>query len=125
MSDFIPVYEPALYGNELKYATDAIKSTWISSLGKYIALFESGFAQFIGCKTGVAVCNGTAALHVALRGLDIGKGDEVIVPDLTFVATANVVKYCNADPVFVDVVKDTWQIDPVAIEKAITISDFI
>tara|TARA_Y100000310_G_scaffold283462_2_gene305442 strand:- start:822 stop:1922 length:1101 start_codon:yes stop_codon:yes gene_type:complete len=120
MSDFIPVYEPTMYGNELKYATDAIKSTWISSLGKYISLFESGFAKFVGCKTGVAVCNGTAALHIALVGLNIGKGDEVIIPDLTFVATANAVKYTGAEPVFVDVDKETWQIDPKAIEKAIT-----
>ncbi len=120
MTDFIPVYEPTLQGNELKYVTDAVKSGWISSLGKYISLFESGFSKYIGAKAGVAVCNGTVALHLALKALGIGEGDEVIVPDLTFVATANAVKYAGAKPVFVDADKETWCIDAAKIEEKIT-----
>tara|TARA_Y100000310_G_C20694831_1_gene824872 strand:+ start:1888 stop:2985 length:1098 start_codon:yes stop_codon:yes gene_type:complete len=120
MKDFIPIYEPTLEGNELKYVTEAVKSTWISSLGKYISLFETGFAEFCGSKLGVSVCNGTAALHIALKGLNIGEGDEVIVPDLTFVASPNAVTYVGAKPVFVDADKETWCMDVTQIEKKIT-----
>lgn len=116
----IPVAEPNLNGNEFSYAIDAILSTWISSNGKYISEFESKFADYCGCQYGVATSNGTTALHLALLALDIGVGDEVIVPDLTFAATINTVLHANATPVIVGVEQDSWCIDPAEIEKAVT-----
>jgi len=115
----IPVAKPVFEGRELEYLSDCIKSGWISSLGKYVTEFEQGFARYIGCQYGVAVHTGTAALHLALAALDIGPGDEVIIPDLTFAATANAVIYTGAKPVLVDVEEDTWNIDPRQLEKAI------
>lgn len=116
----VPVASPSLNGNELKYLTDAFLSTWISSTGKYIGIFEENFAKFCDCKYGIATSNGTTALHLALISLGIGIGDEVIVPDLTFAATINSVIYTGATPVIVDIEKDSWCIDPFEIEKAIT-----
>lgn len=116
----IPVCEPLLAGNERKYVLDAIESGWISSSGKYIGLFENAFAEYIGVKHGIAVCNGTMALHLALVALGVGKGDEVIVPDFTMIASAFAVCYTGAMPVFVDAEPDTWNIDATRIEKKIT-----
>ena len=116
----IPVSEPLLGGNEEKYVLECVRSSWISSLGKFIQQFEEGFARFCGTKYGVAVMNGTAALQLALAALGIREGDEVIIPDLTFVATANAVKYLGAKPVFVDSEKSSWNIDPEKIEAVIT-----
>lgn len=120
MDNFIPIAEPLFDGNELKYLTDCINTGWISSVGSYVRRFEQEFARYSGCKYGVAVHTGTAALHLALAALDIGPGDEVIVPDLTFAATANAVIYTGARPVLVDVDKDIWNIDPELIEDAVT-----
>ena len=116
---FIPVAEPVFDGRELEYVSDCIKSGWISSVGKYVTEFEQGFARYIGCRYGVAVHTGTAALHLALAAINVGPGDEVIVPDLTFAATANAVIYNGAKPVLIDVEEDTWNIDPLQVEKAI------
>lgn len=116
----IPIAEPLLGKEELKNVTEAVKSGWISSKGKYIIEFEDQFAHYCGVKYGIAVSNGTVALHLALVALDIGNGDEVIVPTLTFIATANAVKYTGAIPVFVDSDPNYWCIDPEKIEKAIT-----
>lgn len=116
----IPVAEPDLSGNEKKYVDDCLDTTWISSLGKYITEFEQGFAAFCGVRHGVSVSNGTAALHLALAALNIKAGDEVIVPDLTFVASANAVAYTGATPVLADVDKKTWNIDPEKIREKIT-----
>lgn len=116
----IPVALPNLEGNELKYVTDALLSTWISSSGHYIDEFEKNFSQYIGTEFGVSTSNGTTALHLALLALGVGKGDEVIIPDLTFAATINAVLHANAIPVIVDVEKDSWCIDPIEIDKAIT-----
>ena len=116
----VPIATPDLKGRELSYLVDAFLSTWISSTGEYILRFENGFADFCGCKHGIAVANGTVAIHLALVALGIGKGDEVIVPDLTFAATINTVIHANATPVIVDVEKDSWCISPEEIEKAIT-----
>ena len=115
-----PVAIPNLGGNEFKYLTDAFLSTWISSAGSYIDKFEEMFSSYSDCEYGVTVSNGTVALHVALVALGIGKGDEVIVPDLTFAATINAVLHANATPVIVDIEDQSWCIDPDEIEKAIT-----
>ena len=120
MDKHFPVYKPELLGNELRYVTDCIESSWISSLGSYIERFETRFAEFCGVEHAVAVTNGTVALHLALLLFDIGPGDEVIVPDLTFVATANAVRYTGATPVLVDSEPGTWTMDPARIEERIT-----
>ena len=121
MSDvFIPVAAPALVGNERAYVMDCLETTWISSTGQYIDRFERAFAEFCGVKHAVSCSNGTTALHLALLALGVGPGDEVLVPTLTFVATANAVAYCGARPVFVDSDPHTWNIDPAALEEKIT-----
>ncbi len=117
---FIPVCEPMLAGNELKYVTEAVSTGWISSSGKYVNEFEKQFAAYCGCEYGIAVCNGTLALHLALLALNIGKGDEVIIPTFTMIASAFAVCYTGAMPVFVDADKDTWNIDVNKIEEKIT-----
>lgn len=117
---YIPVAQPNLIGNELKYVTDAVLSTWISSTGEYIEEFETNFSKFINMKYGVSTSNGTSALHLALMALDIGEGDEVILPDLTFAATINSVLHAKATPVIVDVDEESWCINPDDIIKAIT-----
>lgn len=116
----IPVASPSLMGNEYSYLTDAFLSTWISSTGVYINRFEREFSKFCSRKNGVATSNGTAALHLALVALGVGPGDEVIVPDFTFAASANAVLHAGAKPILVDVERDYWTIDPLEIEKAIT-----
>ena len=118
--DFIPVCEPTLIGNELKYVEDAVKTSWISSNGKYVQAFETEFAKYCGVKYAVGVCNGTVALHLALTCLGIGKGDEVIIPNFTMIATAFAVCYTGAIPVFVDSDEKTWNIDVERIEEKIT-----
>jgi perosamine synthetase len=120
MSNFIPVCEPFLNGYELKYVTDAIQTGWMSSAGKYVSEFEKQFAAYCDCKYGVAVCNGTVSLHLALVALGIGKGDEVIIPSFTMIASAFAVCYTGAMPVFVDADKNTWNIDVTKIEEKIT-----
>lgn len=117
---FTPVAEPTLENKELEYLLDAFSSTWISSKGKYIDRFEEDFSKYCDVKYGVATSNGTVAIHLALVALGIGKGDEVIIPDLTFAATINAVLYTGATPVIVDIEPDSWTIDPIEIEKAIT-----
>ena len=116
----MPVAAPVLAGNEKAYVMDCLDTTWISSNGKYIERFEQVFADFCKVKHAAACCNGTVALHLALMALGISRGDEVIVPTLTFVATANAVSYCGARPVFVDSEPETWNMDPNLIEAKIT-----
>ena len=115
----IPLTEPLLDGRELEYVTECIRTNWVSSLGSFVTRFENEFAAFCQCAHGVAVSNGTVALHLALVVLGVGLGDEVIVPSLTFVATANAVNYTGATPVFVDSEPQTWNLDPDAVEAAI------
>lgn len=115
-----PVYRPQFFGNEKKYVNECLDTTWISSKGKFVDRFESGFSSFIGSKYGTAVCNGTVALHLALEALGIGKGDEVIVPTLTYIASVNAITYTRATPVFVDSLSDFWQIDPNDVLQKIT-----
>ncbi|MDT5270945.1 MAG: perosamine synthetase [Acidobacteriota bacterium] len=116
----IPVSSPSFVGREREYVLDCMESGWVSSAGKYIDRFEAAFADFCGVKHAVACCNGTAALHLGLLALGVGPGDEVIVPTLTFVATANAVTYCGARPVFADSEPETWNLDPAQVEAKIT-----
>jgi len=116
----IPVCEPLLGGNEIAYVSEATRTGWISSAGEYIERFERAFADYCGVRHGVAVTNGTVALHLALRSLGIGPGDEVIIPDFTMIASAFAVCYTGAMPVFVEAQEGTWNIDPELIEAKIT-----
>lgn len=116
----IPVYQPTLNGLEKSYVNECLDTSWISSKGKFVPLFEQKFAQYTGVKYATSVCNGTVALHLALVALGIGSGDEVIVPTLTYIASANAVAYTGATPVFVDSLPDTWQMDPEDVRKKIT-----
>ncbi len=115
----IRLAQPFLGGNEKKYVEECLDTTWISSIGRFIPLFEKQFAEFCEVDHAVACNTGTAALHLALVGLGVGPGDEVIVPTLTFIATANAVRYCGATPVFVDSEPRTMNIDPEKIEARI------
>lgn len=116
----IPIFEPDLSGNELKYVTDCIKEGWISSGGKYKEKFEEEFAKYCGVKYGVGVPSGTAAIHLAVAALGIKNGDEVIIPDFTMMACALAVIYTGATPVFVDADPVTWTVDTKKIEEKIT-----
>jgi perosamine synthetase len=116
----IPLMQPALGGNELAYVSDCVTTGWISSQGEYVQRFEKQFSDSLGGQNALAVSSGTAALHLALKALDIGPGDEVIVPDFTFAATANVVLHCGATPVLAEVERETWNIDPGDVERRIT-----
>lgn len=116
----IPVCEPKLGKKELEYVTDCLKTNWISSKGKYITDFEEKFSRYCGAKYGIATCNGTTALHLALASLGIKSGDEIILPTFTMIATANSVMYTGAKPVLVDSEPETWNIDPTKIEEKIT-----
>ena len=116
----IPIAAPFLGEEEKNNVVEAVESGWVSSKGKFINEFEEKFASYCQMPRGIATSNGTAALHLALKALDVKEGDEVILPSLTFIATANSVLYCNAKPVFVDSHPDYWCIDPEKIEEAIT-----
>jgi len=116
---FIPFAKPCFFGNETKYVNDALESTWISD-GKYIDLFEKEFSQILGASYGISSSNGTTALHLALLSHNIGPGDEVIVPDFSFITATNVTLYTGATPVFADVDKDTWCIDPQSIANLVS-----
>jgi perosamine synthetase len=119
VSSLIHVAAPHLSGNEKKYVNDCLDTSWISSNGKYINEFETSFASWLGVKHALACCNGTVGLHLPLLAFGIKEGDEVLVPSLTYIATANAVRYCGATPVFVDCLPDTWNIDPIDMEKKI------
>lgn len=116
---FIPVYRPDLGGNVKSYVNECIESSWISGQGRFIDSFEQAFAARIGCQHAITVCNGTVALHLALVALGIGPGDEVIVPTLTYIASVNAITYTGATPVFVDSLRDTWQMDPEDVRRCV------
>jgi perosamine synthetase len=117
---FLPIAEPVLAGREREYVLECLDSTWISSNGAFIERFERAFAEHCGVEHAISCSNGTVALHLALLGLGIGPGDEVICPTLTYVASANSIVYCGATPVFVDSEPHTWNMDPNALERAVT-----
>jgi perosamine synthetase len=116
----VQVARPDLRYDDFRSVLDAFLSSWISSKGSYVAKFEQEFSAYIGLPHGIAVSNGTVALHLALVALKVGPGDEVIVPDLTFAATINAVLYCGATPVIVDVDRHTWCMSLEGVERACT-----
>jgi perosamine synthetase len=111
------LHEPQFNGNEWKYLKECLDSTYVSSVGKFVDRFESDLAVFSGARYAVAMVNGTCALHIALQLAGVKPGDEVLVPALTFVATANAVSYCGATPHFVDSEEDTLGVDPKALRE--------
>lgn len=116
----LPVAEPSLGDKELAYVTECVLTGWVSSAGKFVTRFEEMVAAACQTKYAAATSSGTTALHLALLALNIGPGDEVIVPTLTFIATANAVAYTGATPVFVDSDLETWNLCPRSCKKAIT-----
>lgn len=114
------VMEPYLKGNELKYVTDCVTSNWISSQGKYVTQFEKEISDLCGGGSCVATSNGTTALHLGLETLQIGPGDEIIVPSFTFGASVNAIIHAGATPVIVDVDRATWTLSLEAVSSAIT-----
>ena len=116
----IPVNRPVLDGNEQRYLAECIETGWISSEGRFVKALESGFAQFMGCQHGIAVCNGSLAIDLALAALKIGPGDEVIIPSFTIISCAAAVVRAGAVPVVVDCTSDTWNLDPAALAAKVT-----
>ena len=114
---FIALHEPRFSGREQEYLKDCIDSTYVSSVGKYVDRFELDLAAYTGAKYAIATVNGTAALHAALVLAGVASGDEVITQPLTFVATVNAIKYCGAEPCFVDVDRDTMGLSPDALRS--------
>ena len=102
---------PNIAGNELRYVKECLETGWVSSAGPFVSLFENMVAEFAECKYGVATVNGTAALHIALEVCGVERNDYVIVPNITFIASVNSIKYTGADPILIDVDPLTWQMD--------------
>jgi perosamine synthetase len=119
-TEICPVAKPSLHGNEKRYVQDCLDTGWISSAGQYIERFETAFAAYCGVKHAAACCNGTVALHLALLAAGVGPGDEVIVPTLTYIASANSVRYCGATVVLVDSEPDTLNLSVESVIAAIT-----
>ena len=120
MTDFLPVAQPDLGPLEEQYVSDAVRSSWIGPTGGFVDRFRIEFAALCGVEHAIPVSNGTVALHVALLALGVERGDEVIVPSLTYIASVNAITYCGAVPVFADVEADSWGLDPAAVEAAVT-----
>lgn len=118
--DFIPLHAPVFPGREKEYVADTIESTFVSSVGAYVDRFEQDMAGYTGSPKAVATVNGTAALHIALKLAGVESGDLVITQPLTFVATCNAIAYCNAEPVFVDVDRNTLGLSANALEAWLT-----
>jgi aminotransferase in exopolysaccharide biosynthesis len=114
--EFIPLHAPVFRGRERELVLDTIESTFVSSVGAYVDRFEKDMATFTGSQRAVAVMNGTAALHIALKLADVVPGDLVVTQSLTFVATCNAIAYCSAEPLFVDVDRHTLGLSPAALD---------
>lgn len=114
--EFIPLHAPVFLGREKEYVADTIESTFVSSVGAYVDRFEQDMANYTGSPKAVATVNGTAGLHIALMLAGVEAGDLVITQPLTFVATCNAIAYCNAEPVFIDVDRDTLGLSAKALE---------
>lgn len=115
--NYIPLSEPEFGGNEWKYVKECLDSGWVSSAGPFVNKFESRLASYVGSKYAVALVNGTAALHIALKIVGLEPGEEVLVSNLTFVAPVNAVLYCQCHPVLIDAHPETWQIDVDKIDR--------
>tara|TARA_B100000795_G_scaffold135283_1_gene101045 strand:+ start:3221 stop:4345 length:1125 start_codon:yes stop_codon:yes gene_type:complete len=115
----IPVFSLEIGENEKKYINECLDTSWIGQ-GGYVTKFEEEFSKYVSCKHGLTTTSGTTALHLALRSLDVGEGDEVLVSSSTNMACAFSIVYCNAVPVPIDIKKETWQLDVNLIEKKIT-----
>jgi perosamine synthetase len=116
----IPVNRPLLDGNEKKYLAECIETGWISSEGPFVKKLEAGFAKLMGCAHGVAVCNGSVAIEVALAALRIGAGDEIILPSFTIISCASAIVRVGAIPIVADCQSDTWNLDPKLLAAKIT-----
>jgi aminotransferase in exopolysaccharide biosynthesis len=116
----IPLHSPLFIGNEKKYLEECIDSTFVSSVGKFVNIFEDKIAEYTESKRAVACVNGTSALHIALRLVGVEQHDEVITQPLTFIATANAISYCGAKPLFIDVDRETMGLSPDALETFLT-----
>ena len=114
---FIPLHAPTFIGNERQYVADTIDSTFVSSVGAYVDRFELLIANYAGSPCAVATMNGTAALHIALKLAGVGPKDLVVTQPLTFVATCNAIAYCDAEPVFIDVDRETLGLSPFALDE--------
>jgi perosamine synthetase len=119
---FIPLHAPVFIGNEKKYLNECIESTFVSSVGKFVGLFEEKIALYTGSKYAVVCVNGTNALHLALRLVGVEQDDEILMQPLTFIATANAISYCGAKPVFIDVDRDTMGLSSQALESFLSSS---
>lgn len=117
-ADKVWLSSPTMHGDELKWMTDAFMKNWMSTVGENINEIEKAVAQKIGCKYAVALATGTASLHLAVKLAGIQRGDKVFCSDMTFSATVNPVVYEGAEPIFIDTERDTWNMDPVSLEKA-------
>ena len=120
MSDRIPIAGPSITQREIDYATDAAANGWYERAGEYPRRFEAAFAEYIGVKHAVSLPSCTSGLHLALAALDIGPGDEVIVPDLTWIASAAPITYVGATPVFADVDERTWCLSAESVHACLT-----
>ena len=114
---FIPLHAPVFSGNEKAYLNECIDTTFVSSVGKFVDLFEQEMAKFTGSARAVSCVNGTNALHLALKLVGVEAETEVLTQPLTFIATANAISYCGAKPIFIDVDMDTLGLSPVALKK--------
>jgi len=114
--ELIPLHAPQFNGNEKKYLNECIDSTFVSSVGKFVDEFEEKIAKYTGARYAVATSNGTSALHIALLLANVTENDEVITQPLTFVATCNAISYCGANPVFIDVDKETMGLSPLSLQ---------
>ena len=125
IKELIPLHAPQFNGNEKKYLNECIDSTFVSSVGKFVDEFEEKIAHYTGAKYAVATSNGTSALHIALLLANVTENDEVITQPLTFVATCNAISYCNANPIFIDVDKDTMGLSPSSLQVYLEKNTFI
>jgi aminotransferase in exopolysaccharide biosynthesis len=116
-NEFIPLHAPVFPGREKEYMADTIESTFVSSVGAYVDRFEKDMTSYTGSSKAVATVNGTAALHISLKRAGVDSGDLVITQPLTFVATCNAIAYCNAEPVFIDVDRETLGLSAKALES--------
>ena len=115
--DFVPLSVPVFIGNEKKYLNECIDTTFVSSVGKFVDRFEDDIAKYTGCKRAVVCVSGTNALHISLMLAGVERGDEVLTQALTFIATCNALSYIGAEPVFIDVDRDTMGLSPLAIRE--------